>query len=78
MPISSAELRDSMRIDLTESAARIVNLERALTALLRDVVPHVKDTGHNAADRDIRESIKLANATIGNQACVPVISRNKP
>jgi hypothetical protein len=43
---------------------RIAALESALRAMLTDVVPHTRDTGHNAADREMREAIKTARALV--------------
>jgi len=43
---------------------RIRQLESVVQALLSDVVPHSRDTGHNAADRDMAEAIKAARAAL--------------
>ena len=43
---------------------RIAALERALRAMLTDVVPHARDTGHNAADREMAEAIKTARELV--------------
>lgn len=44
---------------------RIADLERALRAMLTDVVPHARETGHNAADREMREAIRVARELLG-------------
>jgi len=45
---------------------RITELEGIVKSLLTDVVPHVRDTGHNAADRELKEAIRAAHAAVGN------------
>lgn len=35
---------------------------KALNGLLEHVVPHARDTGHNAADREMCEAIQVARA----------------
>lgn len=44
---------------------RIAALETALRAMLTCVVPHARDTGHNAADREMREAIEAARDLVG-------------
>lgn len=45
-------------IDYTEK------LEATIKGLLIQVVPHVRDTGHNAADREMHSAIKAAREFI--------------
>jgi hypothetical protein len=45
---------------------RIRQLEDAVSALLKDVVPYVHDTGHNAADREMHEAINAARAAVSH------------
>lgn len=47
-------------------AKRVKQLEDVVRALLRDVVPHARDTGHNAADREMRAAIDAARAAVPN------------
>jgi hypothetical protein len=46
------------------AAVRVELLEDVVRSLLRDVVPHVRDTGHNAADREMYETIMSARAAV--------------
>lgn len=43
---------------------RIRQLEGAVRGLLTCAVPHTRDTGHNAADREMSEAIKAARAAV--------------
>lgn len=43
---------------------RIAALTSALRGLLDHVVPHARDTGHNAADREMREAIQVARKLV--------------
>lgn len=43
---------------------RIRQLEGAVRGMLTCVVPHTRDTGHNAADREMTEAIKAARAAV--------------
>ncbi|MYM92495.1 hypothetical protein [Duganella vulcania] len=45
-------------------AGRVKQLEEVIRNLLRDVVPHVRETGHNAADREIRAAVSAARAAV--------------
>lgn len=45
---------------------RVEHLENVIRALLKDVVPHTRDTGHNAADREMSAAIKAARAAVPN------------
>lgn len=47
-----------------EPMERVALLEKVIRSLLRDVVPHARDTGHNAADREMREAIEAARAAV--------------
>ena len=38
--------------------------ENVVHTLLEHVVPHARETGHNAADREMAEAIKLARASV--------------
>jgi ribosomal protein L15 len=45
---------------------RIRQLEGVVQLMLNDVVPHVRDTGHNAADRAACEAINAARGAVPN------------
>lgn len=48
------------------AAERVAQLEDVVRALLRNVVPHARETGHNAADREMRTAIDTARAAVRN------------
>jgi hypothetical protein len=49
-----------------DASERVKQLEGVVRALLRDVVPHTRETGHNAADREMRAAIDAAHAAVHN------------
>jgi hypothetical protein len=61
--------------DLSTLLAAINARDAAISALLRDVVPHVRDTGHNAADREMAQAIHAARSLVQPQA---VRARDEP
>jgi hypothetical protein len=44
---------DAASVLTNEAAREIERLRRIIEAVRRDILPHVRDTGHNAADREI-------------------------
>lgn len=52
------------RREFEQLEERVSALEHALRAMLTDVVPHTRETGHNAADREMNEAIKNARALV--------------
>lgn len=51
-------------VELNKASERIELLECILISMLKDVVPHVRDTGHNAADREIAEVVRQARKAL--------------
>ena len=45
-------------------------LREAINVMLRDVAPHVRDTGHNAVEREIRIAVVQARAALAATATV--------
>ena len=58
------DIASGIERDLVAATKRSEQLEAVVLAMLVDVVPHTRDTGHNAADREMREAIKAARAVV--------------
>lgn len=50
--------------DLRALLSALNDRDEALRAMLRDVVPHVRDVGHNAADREMSHAIRTAQSLV--------------
>jgi hypothetical protein len=70
--MANTELNEAQKEAIAEANAHLNNaalptyseLQAIIKSLLVDVAPHTRETGHNAADRDMAESIKNARAVL--------------